>query len=218
MRFLIINNHCITDPTAGVSRCQFTVAKWLVEAGHECHVVTTSRFEYQVPFTCQEHLERLHTNIRWDHDRRGAKRSGCRVARFRVDGVSVQLLVTHHQDETQPDRAESDQYVRLVERELDRFRPDVLIACNGHEMIRAAMRESQARGVITVFTVRGYGYDQRCLFDEVDHVFTCSQHLTRVLFEKTGIPSTPLSSPIDSADVLSPSEHRKFLTFVNPSP
>ncbi len=184
-------------------------------------MVTTARFENQVPFTIEQHLARLGCTIRWDHqrsERRSAARTGRRVARFRVAGVPVILQVTRHHDETRPDRAESDQYVRLVEHELEHYAPDVLIACNGHEMIRAAMAASQQRGVITVFTVRGYGYDYRELFEHVDHVFTCSEHLTRVFLEKTGLPSTPLSSPIDQGEVLVPAEHRRFLTLVNPSP
>ena len=45
MRFLLVNNHCISDPTAGVTQSLRTIVRWLAEAGHECHVLTTARFE-----------------------------------------------------------------------------------------------------------------------------------------------------------------------------
>ena len=34
MRFLLINNHCITDATAGVTQSLRTIMGWLAEAGH----------------------------------------------------------------------------------------------------------------------------------------------------------------------------------------
>ena len=59
MRVLLINNHCISDPTAGVVRSLRTLARWLVEAGHPTRVLTTARFEAPVPFGIEEHLASL---------------------------------------------------------------------------------------------------------------------------------------------------------------
>ena len=56
MRFLLINNHCITDPTAGVTQSLRTIMEWLADAGHACQILTTARFESRVTFTIEEHL------------------------------------------------------------------------------------------------------------------------------------------------------------------
>ena len=56
MRFLFVNNHCISDPTAGVTQSLRTIMEWLADAGHACHVLTTARFESPVTFTIEEHL------------------------------------------------------------------------------------------------------------------------------------------------------------------
>jgi len=34
VRFLLANNHCISDPTAGVTQSLRTIMRWLAEAGH----------------------------------------------------------------------------------------------------------------------------------------------------------------------------------------
>jgi hypothetical protein len=96
--------------------------------------------------------------------------------------------------------------------------PDGLIACNGHPMIREAMRRARARGVTTAFAVRGFGDDSPEWFEHVDHVFTCSRFLTDTYRERVGLISTPLEPPIDWSTVLAPTESRAFVTFVHPAP
>ena len=59
MRFLLANNHCISDPVAGVTQSLRTIAEWLAEAGHECRILTTARFESRVTFTIRDHLAQL---------------------------------------------------------------------------------------------------------------------------------------------------------------
>lgn len=225
MRFLFINNHCITDPTAGVTRSLWTILRWLVEAGHEVQAITTARFESPVPFTIDDHLAGLKVKLHWDHERKSQKRASRnpaagerRVVRFHLHGVAVAMLMTRANDESQVDPREQSQYLKLVGEALDKFQPDQVIAANGHPMIRQAMAETQSRGATTVFAVRGYGYDRAELFASVDHVFTCSEFLTRRFREETGLPSTPLEPPLVWSETVAPAKSRKFLTFVNPSP
>jgi hypothetical protein len=55
VRILLANNHCITDPTAGVTQSLRLIVEWLA-AGHSCHVLTTARFESDVTFSIEDHL------------------------------------------------------------------------------------------------------------------------------------------------------------------
>ena len=226
VRFLFINNHCITDPTAGVTRSVWTMLRWLAEAGHEVRALTTARFESPVTFSLDEHLATLQMRLHWDHERKSRQRTktslsarGARkVARFNLQGVAVTLLATLKNDESLPDSNEQSQYLKLFGKLCDEFQPDQLIAANGHPMIRAALAEARRRGITTVFAVRGYGYDRAELFADVDHVFTCSEFLSRHLRGETGLSSTPLDPPLIWSEIVAPTPARKFLTFVNPSP
>jgi glycosyltransferase involved in cell wall biosynthesis len=225
VRFLFVNNHCISDPTAGVTQSLRTIMEWLSDAGHECHILTTARFESRVTFTIEDHLrsQGLDASLlalppgpsrQSGKKRRVADRP---VVHYTVKDVPVTLLMTRHNDETRPDRGEASQYLALLDKLLDDFAPDQLIACNGHPMILEAMARARTRGMTTAFAVRGFGYYEARYFDHVDHAFTCSQFLTDHYFDRMGLVSTPIEPPIDWSAVLAPEESRAFVTFVNPS-
>jgi glycosyltransferase involved in cell wall biosynthesis len=210
MRFLLINNHCISDPTAGVTQSLRTIMEWLADAGHECRILTTARFESRVAFTIDEHLAGLGVDLA------PGRRSD--TEHYAVRGVPVELLRTHRHDESRPHHGESRRYRERFAALVDDFRPDQVIACNGHPMIFAALAEARRRGITTAYAVRGFGYYDRRFFADVDHVFTCSRFLTDVYRDRLGLVSTPLEPPLDWSTVVAPEESRAFLTFVHPSP
>ena len=177
MRFLLVNNHCISDPTAGVTHSLRTIVEWLADAGHACHVLTTARFEGRVSFTIEDHLRQQGVDPPAAARRAGRHRAPA-TAHYQVGSVPVTLLLTRHNDEARPDRAETAAFLQEFARLLATFAPDQVIACNGHLMIFAAMAEARRHHLTTAFAVRGFGYDQPRYFDDVDHVFTCSQFLT----------------------------------------
>ena len=220
MRFLLVNNHCISDPTAGVTHSLRTIVEWLADAGHACHVLTTARFEGRVSFSIDDHLRQQGVDPPAAARRasRGAGRSRTpATAHYHVGSVPVTLLLTRHNDEARPDRAETAAFLQEFARLLATFAPDQVIACNGHPMIFGAMAEARRRGLTTAFAVRGFGYDQARYFDHVDHVFTCSQYLTDHYRDLLGLVSTPLEPPIDWSTVVAPEDARAFVTFVHPA-
>jgi glycosyltransferase involved in cell wall biosynthesis len=226
VRFLLVNDHCISDPTAGVTHSLRTILEWLADAGHECRILTTARFESAVTFTIEEHLRARGVTLpaRAPRDRQSKRlekklRVADRpVARYAVGAVPVTLLLTRHNDESRPDRAEAAQFLSLFDDLLDDFAPDQLVACNGHPMIFDAMKRARSRGITTAFAVRGFGYYEARYFADVNHAFTCSQYLTDLYREKVGLISTPIEPPIDWSSVVAPTDSRAFVTFVNPAP
>jgi glycosyltransferase involved in cell wall biosynthesis len=224
VRFLLANDHCISDPTAGVTQSLRTIMEFLADAGHTCRVLTTARFEAPVTFTIEEHLQQQGVDVASLAAAPGARSAKPRrsrnrpVVHYAVRGVPVTLLLTRHNDESHPDDAEARQYLSLLDELLDEFAPDQLIACNGHPMIFEAMARARAHGITTSFAVRGFGYYDARYFKNVDHVFTCSQFLTDDYRDKVGLLSTPIEPPIDWSAVVAPTESRAFVTFVNPSP
>lgn len=216
VRVLLTNNHCISDPTTGATLSLRTIAQWLADAGHDCRALTTARLDRGTTITIDEHLGSLGVTL--PARRRGSSLSGVPRVRYSVGSLPITLLLTRHNDEARPDRGEARDYADAVAQLLDEFRPDLLIACNGHPMIGAAMQVARRRGVVTTFTLRSFGYDSRSYFEHADHVFTCSQFLTDHYRERVGIASTPLEPPIDWATVVAPTEARAFVTFVHPAP
>jgi glycosyltransferase involved in cell wall biosynthesis len=226
VRFLLVNNHCISDPIAGVTQSLRTIVEWLADAGHECHVLTTARFESAVTFTIEDHLAQQGVARSALAVAPAARRRSTKAARvanrpvvhYAVKQVPVTLLLTRHNDEQHPDRAEAAQFLGLLDRLLIEFAPDVLIAANGHPMIFESLRDARRRGITTAFAVRGFGYYDRSHFADVNHVFTCSRFLSGVYRDKIGLVSTPLEPPLDWSTVVAPTDSRAFVTFVNPAP
>ena len=221
MRYLLVNNHCITDPTAGVTQSLRTIVQWLAEAGHQCHVLTTARFESPVTFTIDAHLRSMGVEV--EESRAGSSATtGANarrpVLRFRVGEADVTLLKTRRNDETRPDRAETAQFLSTFAQLAADLKPDQVIACNAHPMIQAVLAEARKNGMTTAYAIRGFGYYDRRYFEHVNHAFTCSQFLTDVYRDRIGLVSTPLEPPIAWSTVVAPTESRAFVTFVHPAP
>jgi hypothetical protein len=96
--------------------------EWLADAGHACHILTTARFESAVTFTIEDHLGKQGVDVsslapphgpskRSGKKRRAADRS---VVNYAVRDVPVTLLLTRHNDESRPDRAETRQWYDAV--------------------------------------------------------------------------------------------------------
>ena len=79
--------------------------EWLAEAGHSCHILTTARFESPVLFTIEDHFESV-VSRSTDLRRRTTRRTN----------VPVTLLMTTHNDELRPHRAEAARYLALYKR------------------------------------------------------------------------------------------------------
>jgi glycosyltransferase involved in cell wall biosynthesis len=205
VRILLALPGAYTDPTSGAARSLRTLMTWLSEAGHACHVLCTARFDLP-DISLPEHLGHLDVPVEEDDD----------VARFDLAGVSV-TLVRQLRCLAPGARAGLRRYLGLLDGLLDRFAPDLLIAGGGSPETLAALRRAHALGVMTLFSVRNHGYEDRDWFTDADHVLTTSPYLSRVYREKIGLVSTGIPSPINWDEVIAPDDERSFVTFVNPS-
>ncbi len=217
MRILLANTNCITDPTAGAMRSLRTIIHWLAEAGHKCHVLTTSFFGSPVPFTIEEHLGDLGVSPA-SGPIGGQTLRAPPVVHYDTQGVPITLLLTEPGTDTYADRAYTNRYRELFDALLDDFDPDLLIAAEGQPAIRLALAAARKRGVTTVFNLRTDGYYDPSHFESVDHVLTCSRFLTELYRQKIGLTSTAIEPPIPWSEVLAPKELRRFVTFVHPAP
>jgi glycosyltransferase involved in cell wall biosynthesis len=136
---------------------------------------------------------------------------------FSLGGVDVHTLLTEKNAATDRDQAESKQFLYVFAALLQKFRPALVLSYGGHPVLQAALRHAKARGIVTVFSLRNHGYEDRRWYRHVDHVFTTSPYLSRAYATKIGLRSTPIVSPIAWSEVHAPEETRGFVTFVNPS-
>ena len=226
VRILLAIHNVYTDHTSGAQKCLKTLMEWLSEAGHESRVLASARFDGREPEPIDQHLRSLGVPLRqrppqdafvkWVKGRGGQAR-GRKVVDFRLNGVDVATLLTRYNDPQQPNRLEYEQFVFEFDQACATFRPDLVMTQGAHPVCQEIMRRARARGITTVFRLANFGYEDDRLYQDVDHVFTCSPFLSRHYFNRIGLVSTPLTSPIHWDEVLSPPDRRHFLTFINPT-
>jgi glycosyltransferase involved in cell wall biosynthesis len=225
VRILLAIHNAYTDSESGAARSIRILMKWLAEAGHECRVLATARFDARPP-DIDEHLASLGVELTRKPPAtaftRSVKKPANRVVgrptvHFELAGVPVTTLLTRHNDAGRPDRLESEQFLFLLDRMLEQLKPDLLLTYGSHPVVSESIRRACSRGVTTVFTLRNHGYEDRRFFEHVNHVFTCSPYLSDLYRQKIGLISTGIAPPIDWSEVLAPADGRTFVTFVNPS-
>jgi glycosyltransferase involved in cell wall biosynthesis len=227
MRILLAIHNAYTDHTSGAAHSMRILMQWLAEAGHDARVLGTARFDASPPATLAQHLAELETPLVKKPPPKGVVRAIRRAANlgpgratyeFELRAVPVTMLATSASPNTPAELFERDQFLFHLDDYLARFAPDLVLTYGGHPVVQAAMKRARAHGTITVFTLRNYGYEDRALYEHVDHVFTTSPYLTRYYRDRIGLNSTGIDSPIEWSEVEAPAEMRRFVTFVNPSP
>lgn len=226
MRILLAIHNAYTDTTSGAAHSMRILMQWLNDGGHDCRVLGTARFDARPPEDLDRHLSDLDVPVRRNPPSKTFVRSvrkpanmvvGRPTVDFTLEGVPVTMLVTRAQPASEADRFEGEQFLFLLEGAFQQFKPDLLLTYGGHPVVQEAMNRAQRRGVLTVFTLRNYGYEDRLYFKHVDQVFTCSPYLSEVYRQQIGLCSTGIESPIEWSEVEAPEEMRRFVTFVNPS-
>jgi glycosyltransferase involved in cell wall biosynthesis len=215
--FLPVHNY-FNDPNTGAMHVLRTLLKWLAEEGATCRVLSTTRLDTAAALDPVRHLETLGVRA----SRRAPKklrhvRDPRPVLSYEWAGAQVDLVLTRHNDAEKPDPAEIAQLAALVEEELDRRRPDVLLGYGSHAFVPWALRAARARGVATLVRVCTEGFENPAYFACADAVLTCSPFLSAYYRARIGLASTPIAPALDWSEIVAPEEGRAFVTFVNPS-
>jgi glycosyltransferase involved in cell wall biosynthesis len=226
MRILLAIHNAYTDSTSGAAHSMRILLQWLHDAGHDCRALGTARFDAKPPDDLDAHLADLGVPLRRSPPSKTFMRSvrkpanmvvGRPTVDFTLDGVPVTMLLTRARPASPGEPFEAEQFLFLLEEAFHQFQPDVLLTYGGHPVVQEAMRRARRHGVLTVFTLRNHGYEDRKYFAHVDHVFTCSPYLSDAYRQQIGLRSTGIESPIEWAEVEAPEKMRRFVTFVNPS-
>lgn len=213
MRVLLFSYNVHTEATSGAARSVRTMVEWLAADGHACHVLSTAVFEASPAGTSLVgHLAGLGVVPCLRH-----VLGPCPVYDYAVAGVAVTTVGTS----TYPpatDPRETAQYLACFTDLLDLFRPDRVLTYGGHPVLQDALRAARARGIATIVTLRGYGYEDPGWFRHADAVLTCSAFLSAHYAGRIGLSSTALPTPMVAGDVLASETNRRFVTFVHPAP
>ena len=108
-------------------------------------------------------------------------------------------------------------FAMLFEREIQEFRPNIVLTYGGHrddEALRAVARRSGARVVFGLFNTE---YRSRETFNDVDHVLTPSRFLADFYRRTLSLDSTPLPTPIHLDEIFAPERRPRRITMVNPT-
>ena len=228
MRLLLAIHNAYTDHTSGAAQSMRILMQWMADAGHDVHVLASARFDAGPPANILRHLAEHEIEARRSPapkafvkslKRRSANLGpGRPTLDFTLRGVAVTMLLTTAPPNTAAEQFEGDEFVFLLDRLLDDFAPQVVLTYGSHPVIREMLRRSRSRGAKTVFSLRNHGYEDPAYYENVDHVLTTSPYLSQFYRERIGLESVGINSPIDWAQVESPHDSRRFVTFVNPSP
>jgi glycosyltransferase involved in cell wall biosynthesis len=227
MRILLAIHNAYTDHTSGAAQSMRILMQWLADAGHDVRVLATARFDARAPGDVMQHLVEHGISARRRPPSKAFLRSVKRASNlgpgrptvdFTLNGVAVRMLLTKAPVNTPAERFEAEQFLFLLDEMFGAAPPNMLVTYGAHPVVQEALRRARERGVLTVFTLRNYGYEDRRHYVHVDHVFTTSPYLTDVYRQRIGLRSVGIDSPIEWADVEAPEDLRRFVTFVNPSP
>jgi glycosyltransferase involved in cell wall biosynthesis len=217
MRFLLAIQTAYTDHRSGAAHSMRIMTEWLAAAGHECRVLATARFD-GLAMNADEHVAALGVPVKRLPPSKEAGGGFRPTVQFDWHGVPVTMIMTRARDPRKLDKNEARQFLRLFDVMAERFRPDVVYTYGGSPVLLEMMKHARQRGIVTVFSLRNHGYDDRRYYRHVDHVFTTSAYITELYRRRIGLRSTGLASPIAWSEVEAPAEGRSFVTFVNPSP
>lgn len=227
MRILLAIHNAYTDTTSGAAHSMRILMQWLSDGGHECRVLGTARFDARPPASIEDHLEQLEVPLQRKPPSKTFVRSvkkpanmvvGRPTVDFTLEGIPVTMLMTRAERAPKTEQFEADQFLFLFEDIVHQFKPDLLLTYGGHAVVQEVMRRARLRGVLCVFALHNFGYEDRKHFAHVDHVLTCSPYLSDMYHQLIGLRSTGIETPIDWSEVEAPLEMRRFVTFVNPAP
>jgi hypothetical protein len=225
MRLLLAIHNAYTDQTSGAAHSMRTIVEWLAQAGHECRVLATARFDAAAP-NLLAHLEEQGIAPVKSPPAKAFLRSVRRAANlgpgrptfgFTLNDVPVTTLATSARPQTPAERFEAQQFMFLLDQQLEEFAPTHLLTYGGHPVVHESMRRAREREAITIFSLRNYGYEDRRHYQHADHVLTASSYLTRYYRDRIGLRSVGIAAPIAWAAAEAPEDLRRFVTFVNPT-
>ena len=218
-RILLVLPQLPQDPASGAARSTRTMCEMLAGAGGSVRAVATTASERAGHADAVGFLRGLGIDPQIHPGRQ--KGSDRPELEFEDRGVHYILLDVGRRDMHAWQKILGAQFDLIFDREMQSFRPDILIAFGGLPGDIRRYERARRRGIRVVFSLRNEGYlneTGRNLLNSVDGILTLSQYLTDMYRTVHGIESTPLPLPMELDDVVAQEREAIFFTMINPSP
>ena len=212
-RILLLLPQMPQDPSSGAARTAQTAVEMAREGGFEVAALATTATERGA----HAHAFAYLASAGLAPEERLLAKRGFREIRFVQRGIPYRLLDTGRFPVLGWEKTHGRVFDQLLDETLLSFRPDIVFtygAMAGDLRRHKRIRQSGARIAFCVFNL---GYLVKGLLDEMDAVLTPSEFLAARYRSAVGLESTPLPTPLDTSDVLSPEREPIFVTMVNPS-
>lgn len=134
-----------------------------------------------------------------------------------VDGVPLTIRWRPIRTNHEPDESEARELLRLFDRALDRFHPDILMTYGGDLLTRILISRARDRGVATIFTLHNFAYAEADRFADADAVVVPSQFSAAHYSRALDLACSVLPNVVDPARVVADDRNPTYVTFVNPS-
>ncbi len=142
-----------------------------------------------------------------------------RLYNLPMRGVPVTLYEPlAHRPGILPIRAGADDFLRVLDGVMDRFRPDLLLTYGGDDLAREVIARAKRRGLAVVFCLHNFAYHDAALFRPVDAVWTPSRFAQDHYRKSLGLDCTAIPNVFDWSRVRCLDVQGRYVTFVNPEP
>lgn len=118
--------------------------------------------------------------------------------------------------EPSPDNGEA--FLALLDRLLERSRPDLLLTYGGDWLTEEIMARARRRGLPVVFALHNFEYQSVGPFRGADAILVPSEFAREHYRRTLGLESTAIPSSMDWARLQFPEVEGRYVTFVNPQP
>lgn len=215
-RMLFCSYHSVFDPSSGAALATRDLLELLAGRGWCCEAFCGPLLDFEQPEPLEQLLADHRLPFEIQHCPAGA--SPFDLVRFAQNGVPVTVYrpacTRPHQPTT---RAEGYGFLAIVDRLLERARPEVLLTFGGDWVARELIGCAKRHGVPVVFGLHNFAYHDAAFFKLVDAVWVPSE-FARKHYRGLGVDCTAIPYHLAPARVRCETQEGRYVTFVNPQP
>jgi glycosyltransferase involved in cell wall biosynthesis len=221
-RLLFAAWHCWLDPSSGAAISARDLLAAMAGRGWDVRVLCGPRLDFDRAESIEQLVADQCVPVDVRHGSQGPVEFS--VLHFTLDGVPCSIYNPASSIRSDPSADEGGPFLALLDRLLDRWRPDVVLTYGGNWLAVELMQSCRRHGPKIVFWLRNFAYKGARLFDLVDGALVPSRCSAEHYREALGICCTAIPSPLDWSRVRCQPESSRhsesacYVTFVNPQP
>lgn len=222
-RVLFASHACYLDDSNGAAVASRAMMEALARSGFAVEAVSGTALELHQGVEPADWLAERGIAFQvlggssWSVDARGLRSNAPPHLRLNVRDVPVTLHRSTAFRAHEADDCEREEFLSLYETVLDRFRPDVVVNYGGDVLAHRVRSIARARGVIVVFALHNFNYNDASAFATADAVIVASRFAADHYRTTLGLNCTALPYLIDNDRVRVAAPDPRYVTFVNPS-